>query len=399
MTNRDNSSRPRPGDGRRDVRRTPSGERGRLDDGRDRSIQNRNSSANNGITDRGNSVPPSDSNRRRSNQRRMIEQRSGGNRPQRDLNRHRRGSNQNSQLRPNPHGQRRIRDNNEYVKNADSGYHPVNSVEHEVISQQQSNVMLSNNIPLESRVDIIKPVTFAFGRVFKNPVLWIGYTLLALVLLTIVSLISGGIFSVATFFGASAIPFLAISSAIFALFILFFYMAMYMPLYNQTIKEIDKENPSEKFAFKDFFSDVPYGKAFGTIFAIFIALLLFVLLSMSGIFIGTALSLDDRIVSIIGAFTLITVNLVLIFYIFPIIFLVPYYVYDNKASVIGSFKKASNDFKAHYFKALVSFIVVGIVGALPSVVPVIGTLVSIPVIALGYAHIYRQISGDFAPVE
>lgn len=31
MTNRDNSSRPRPGAGRCDVRRTPSGERGRLD--------------------------------------------------------------------------------------------------------------------------------------------------------------------------------------------------------------------------------------------------------------------------------------------------------------------------------------------------------------------------------
>ena len=286
-----------------------------------------------------------------------------------------------------------INDNYGHQGNYQNPYNNINSEYY-----YNANNDRTANIPIESRVDILAPLKFAFNRMFKNFGIWL--------IAPLVVYITFIVFIFAAFFGAfftagmkdefsivasiSTIAIIAITTLILAL--------LFIPYYNHTIRELDKDKVSQKYSIKDIFRDVPWKNS------ILLWVILCVVLSIvSAVAIGIIFFITDGL----SSFGFLPILLIVIlglsaFLITPFTSVMQFYVYDKNCSPIEAISSAIRDIKNNYLRTMATLLILIVSTTIIGAIPVIGLVVSfitVPLQALATAHLYRQVSGGYAPVE
>ena len=286
-----------------------------------------------------------------------------------------------------------LNDNYGYQGNYQNPYNNINSEYY-----YNANNDRTANIPIESRVDILAPIKFAFNRMFKNFGIWI--------IAPLVVYITFIIFIFAAFFGAfftagmkdefsvvasiSTIAIIAITTLILVL--------LFIPYYNHTIRELDKDKVSQKYSIKDIFKDVPWKNS------ILLWVILCVVFSIvSAVAIGITFFITDGLSSF-GFLPILLVGLLglSMFLITPFLSIMQFYVYDKNCSPMEAISSAIRDVKNNYLRTMATLLILTVSMTIIGAIPVIGLLVSFitaPLQALTTAHLYRQVSGGYAPVE
>lgn len=285
--------------------------------------------------------------------------------------------------------------NNDYGHQGN--YHnPYNNINSEYY--YNANNDRTANIPIESRVDIIAPIKFAFNRMFKNFGIWliapIAVYIIAIVL--IFAVFFGAFFTAGLRDEFSVVA--AVSTIAVTAIVALIAAVLFIPYYNHTIRELDKEHVSQKYSIRDIFKDVPWKNS----------ILLWVILCavfsiISVIVIGLMFAVTDGLSSF-GFLPILLVGLLglSMFLITPFLSVMQFYVYDKNCSPMEAISSAIRDVKNNYLRTMATLLILIVSMTIIGAIPVIGLVVSFitaPLQALTTAHLYRQVSGGYAPVE
>lgn len=245
--------------------------------------------------------------------------------------------------------------------------------------------------------DMMKPISFGFSRLFNSPLFWILGTIVMGIFLVVSYALS--VIPAVLLFNATDLMYGAITGNFFSdnivfiivfiitLVVLMLFISVFQGMFfKNSLKETRVMKQNAKFSFKDFFKNINWKN---TILSVFIA---WMVLSAYVIIFGTLMVLSMNLGNVVSI--IVGIGMVLLAFPFGVWFtFAPYYMMDNKSTLLGACKLAWKDSMDNFFPILGSTILAGIIAAGILMITLgLGFFLTIPFQYLAYAHIYKQMS-------
>lgn len=250
--------------------------------------------------------------------------------------------------------------------------------------ETQSEAGRPLHIPAEP-LPPVEPVSFAFKRLFTHK--WHVYVGL-LFLPMLIAMVGGLIFVLPQIINDAnnGVEELSTSTnatmTVWQILMSLLSFAFSIVVYKVALRDTRGEKPTWGGAFKG----VPWGQA--------ILVYLLAVLAFGLVFIGLALlgGFLAAQVPVLGAIVIV-LTMLIGFFSYPFLAMIPLYAIDGKTSATGAFAAAWNDVKAHYWRVLGAIVLVGLLSlALVVFTLGFGLIIVAPLQVLAYVFIYRWIS-------
>ncbi|MFD5867112.1 hypothetical protein ACFWGD_00660 [Corynebacterium sp. NPDC060344] len=258
-----------------------------------------------------------------------------------------------------------------------------------------------------AQFNITQPLSTAFKRVNANIGPWLGYAAasigaIILLLLIFFGVVFGGMMASLSDYdpvtGTSPNPggLLAVFGAMALLYpVLFAVMFVIMVfMYRGAFEEIDGRVP----AFRTFFRVTRWGPLLGVWFIAGLVSLVAMIPGYALMFLGVATSTQSEGSGMALVMLSYLVIIAGALFVTPITTLMPMLVMDGRAKVLESPTAAWNLVKGRFWAVLGSMILIGLVGAVGVMLCYIGAIYTMPISAVAYVELYRQLIGGRRPV-